>query len=190
MLKKILLLILLFSHEICAAEKSIEEYINNLMNNAFAVLHDSNLPQNQKIPKVEKMLHDNLDTKWMAKFTLGRMIKTLEEKQINDFVDTYSKYIIHSYASAVSLYKGEVVKIQEVIKIDEEFSIVKTTIHKNEGSIINVDYLVITSKSGYKVCDVITEGISLINSQKAEYTNMIASQGIEHLLKELQSKLK
>lgn len=190
-MKKLLLAILLFSNAAFATESNIENYVHKLMNESISVLNDSTLNQNAKTAKVRTMLANHMDTTWMARFTLGRIIKTISETQASSFIETYQNYVISTYARAVSQYKGEKVEIISVEKMDEEFAIVKTQVYKSDGNVINVNYLVQEEKPGhYKVCDVITEGISLINSHKAEYGSIIASQGIDALIDSLKQKTK
>jgi len=190
-MNKLLLAIIFVSGSVFAGESDIENYVHQLMNESINVLNDTTIDQNTKTSKVRAMLASNMDTNWMARFTLGRIIKTISDTEASKFIDTYQNYVISTYARAVSQYKGEKVEIQSVQKMDEEFSIVQTQVHKSDGNVINVNYLVKETKSGeYKVCDVITEGISLINSHKAEYGSIIASQSINALIETLVQKTK
>ena len=190
MIKYLFAVILFVSGTAFAAESNIEQYVHKLMNESVDVLNNDKLDQAAKTTKVRQMLSENMDTQWMARFTLGRIIKTLSEAQASKFIAVYKDYVINTYARAVSQYKGEKVSIVSVQKMDEEFSIVSTQVHKNDGNIINVNYLVQEVSGTYKVCDIITEGISLVNSQKAEYGSVIASQGADALIEELKSKTK
>lgn len=189
MIKTLLLAITLFSGTAFASENNIKNYVDRLMNDSIAVLNDKAINHDAKTTKVRKMLSDNMDTNWMGRFTLGRLIKTISPTQASDFLSTYNDYVIQNYAQAVSLYKGEKVEIQSVEKMDEQFSIVKTQLNKSDGNIIMVNYLVRSETPGqYKVCDIITEGISLVNSHKAEYGSIIASEGIDSLITNLKQK--
>jgi phospholipid transport system substrate-binding protein len=168
----------------------IQEYVHKLMNASIQVLKNDQISSDEKTSKVRSMLSENMDTTWMGKFTLGRTIKTTPEDIISKFVLVYNKYVLTNYARAVSQYKGEKVEIQTVQGMDDNFSIVKTQVIKSDGNVINVNYLVHElPNSSYKVCDIITEGISLINSQRAEFTGVIASQGIDSLIEDLKQRM-
>ena len=189
-MKYLLISILFFANVAMADDTAIQTYVHKLMNESLAVLNDSNMDHQAKTTKVKEMLANNMDSTWMARFTLGRLIKTLDESQASSFITVYKSYVISSYANAVSQYKGEKVEIQSVQNMDEEFSIVKTEVYKSDGNTINVNYLVHKVDGQYKVCDVITEGISLINSERSEYTSVIASQGINALIEDLRNRTK
>ena len=187
-MKYLLIAILFLSGTAFAGDSNIENYVHKLMNESLAVLNNDSMSHEAKTTKVRQMLDNDMDTNWMGRFTLGRIIKTLSETQATSFITTYRSYVINSYARAVSMYKGEKVEIISVQKMDEEFSIVKTQVHKSDGNLINVNYLVHELNGQFKVCDVITEGISLINSQKAEYGSVIAGSSIDTFIEDLINK--
>ena len=58
---------------------------------------------------------------------------------------------------------------------------------------IKVDYLVHKINSNkedpYRIGDIITEGISILNSQQAEFHSVISSRGIESLIDELNNRM-
>jgi ABC-type transporter MlaC component len=64
---------------------------------------------------------------------------------------------------------------------------------KDSDTGIKVDYLVHklenTKKSTYKIDDIITEGVSILNSQKSEFNNIIINQGLDALIDDLRGKL-
>lgn len=187
-MKYFLIIILFLSSNAFADKLDVDSYVHKLMNDSLEILNDTNISQSNKSLKISKMLAENMDTEWMGRFTLGRLIRTVSESQASAFLSTYKNYVITNYSKTLTLYKGEKVEVQDAQKMNEEFSIVKTQVYKSDGNVINVNYLVHKVDGNFKVCDVITEGISLINSQKAEYGSIIAGSGIEKLITELKAK--
>ena len=130
----------------------------------------------------------------MALYTLGRHKKTLSNAQTLDFTEIYSRYMISSYSDLVRRYKGEQTKVVAVRPIDSNEFIVNTKILKQSSDqSVRVDYLV--RKIGanldqFKVSDIVTEGVSMINSQQAEFNSVINSSGIDGLILELKNKSK
>ena len=55
---------------------------------------------------------------------------------------------------------------------------------------ISLEFVVKDGNDGLKVFDVIFEGISLLQSQRSEFANIIANKGFDGLLKDLKSKNK
>ena len=46
-----------------------------------------------------------------------------------------------------------------------------------------------TKQNPYKVADIITEGVSILNSQQSEFNNIISNQGIDALIDDLKGKV-
>ena len=171
-----------------AAEVGVEKYVYTLITDSLDILNESKIDTQAKSQKVRVMLAKNLDAVWMGRFTLGRAVKTMEADKLEKFLDTYTKYVVNSYANAVSSYKGEKVDVKSVDTLSGDFFMVKTQVKKADGNVIKVDYLVHNVNGSYKVCDIITEGISLVNSQRSEYIGIVGNTGIDNLINELTNR--
>ena len=190
----ILNLIILPSYSV-ETYSELKEYIENLTQEVPKVLNDQNLTEEVKISKSHNLLISNLDLDWMAKYTLGRYKRGLNPSQIGEFIQIYSKYVATSCTDLVKNYKGEQGKIININKIDDDEFIVKMEITKIHGQPpMKIDYFIRQALNGnkyiYKVSDIITEGISMINSQQAEFTNILQNSGFDVLIIELKKKCK
>jgi phospholipid transport system substrate-binding protein len=171
-----------------ASDKELGDYVNGLLQNFFTIAKDANLSEDNKVEKVRSLLSQNLDFDWMAKFTLGRYRRGMPEAQIEDFAQVYKRYLLTTYGNAVRQYKGENVENKAVQTIGENEFVVKTSIIKANQEPLNVDYLVRQTGKDYRVFDVVTEGISLINSQQSEFASVIGSSGLDRLKSDLGAK--
>lgn len=173
----------------------VRQYVDQLVTDASNLLNDTTLIESVKLTKSSALISANLDLDWMAKYTLGRHKKQLSERQINAFIHIYSQYVTKTYYDFVKNYQGERAKIKKVYSLnnDQEF-IVNTEIIKNYGQpAIKVDYLVRkvarNADNNFKISDVITEGVSMINSQQAEFNSIILNSGFDSLISNLKKKL-
>jgi phospholipid transport system substrate-binding protein len=166
---------------------ALHHYVNDLVNDGLNILNDKNLSQELKIIKTKELIINNLDLTWMAKFTLGNYRKTLAPEQIKQFIEIYSRYVSKAYADLVKNYKGQQAEVKQIRAIDKGQFMVTMSINN-----IKVEYLVhqvnYNNASNLKVSDVITEGVSLITSQQAEFMNILSSSGFDNLIKELAKK--
>lgn len=191
-MKKLFLLcslILLPVFLVSAKDSNVEAYVSNLLDESILVLEDKSLNNEVKLERIRKTLLNHLDTKWMAKYTLGRSVKNVPKAKLEKFVQIYTKYLVTTYSNSLIEYKGQKVEIKSYDTLSEKFYIVKTHVLGSGDNPIHVDYLTKkTSGNHYKVRDIITEGISLVNSQRSEYTNVIENDGIDHLIDVLVKK--
>ena len=192
MIKKLLIAftLLFLEHLSHAATKkaSVEKYVDELVSSSVAILEDDKLSYKTKQQKIKATLKKNLDTNWMAKFTLGRKVKTLPKEDVEKFSSAYSEYLLATYTKGLKEYKGQKVEIKSYDDLGNGFYIVKTHVIGHTDQLIHVDYLTRNSGGTYTIRDIITEGISLVNSQRSEYTGVMENHGIDHLISELKKR--
>ena len=172
----------------------LRNYIEKLIADNYAMLNDETISKEEQFNRSHKLIHDNLYLKWMAKYTLGRHRRALSKQKINDFVNVYSEFIVKVYADLTKHYNGEKAKVINITQTDKGDFIVNMEIIKPESqSPIKVDYLIrrmsYKKRTKYKVIDIITEGISVLNSHQSEFNNIISAQGIDVLIGNLKEKI-
>jgi phospholipid transport system substrate-binding protein len=117
----------------------------------------------------------------------------LPSEKVNEFISVYSKFVVKAYADLAKHYNGEKAVVKKIKQVDDVMFIVSMEIVKKDNEPIKVDYLVhkfgAKGDTPFKVADVITEGVSILNSQQAEFNSVIQSQGIDALIDSLNKKL-
>lgn len=178
-----------------AADETVKlkEYVHKLINDGYQLFNDTSISETERLRRSAELIRVNLDSEWMAKYTLGRHRKSLNQAQMREFIEAYSKFIVKVYSDLSKNYNGEKAIIKRVNQLDKDRFIVSIEIVKpTDQSIISVEYLVHQgdSKSGrpFQVADVITEGVSIISSQQAEFDSIIRAQGIDALITDLKNK--
>lgn len=179
-----------FAH---SEEEELEIYVRKLISDGYSLFNDEKIPVAKRNKRIKELLNENLNLDWMARYSLGRHRRTLDENKIEEFARTYSKFVVKAYVDLTQHYSGEKAKLKTVKQIDEDMFIVNLEIIKpGSNSPIKVDYLVHEIGNGkdhkFKVGDIITEGISLLNSQQSEFNSIISNQGIDALIKNLEEK--
>ena len=82
-----LIIIFLTSSNAFAEESEVEKYVHTLITDSLTILNDNNLNTKMKSQKVRTMLSSNLDATWMGKFTLGRVVKTIDPAKLQQFLE-------------------------------------------------------------------------------------------------------
>ncbi len=174
-----------------AEQNAVSSYVNKMLNEFVSIASNSSFSDDVKVLKAKLLITENLDVDWMSKFVLGRYRRGISPEEITTFTSTYHDYVVAIYASAVKQYKGQKVQVNNIRNVaDNEFA-VKTSIVRAGQDPLLIDYMVrVYPGNVYKVFDVITEGVSLITSQQAEFTNTIGASSIEALRQDLIAKMK
>jgi len=187
------LTVLLFSSSVFADANSasIKNYIDHLVQDSFTILKDDKLSIPEKMNKSEVLISKNMDLIWMSRFVLGRYRRALSEEQIASFTSLYSEFVVKSYSSAIKNFKNQNIKINSQQKINSSDYAVKTQLVTPDLDPIRIDYLVRETEPGkFLVFDVVTEGVSLINSHQAEFSHTLSSENFDELVKDLKDKIK
>lgn len=171
----------------------LRKYVQNLMNDAFKIFDNKSISLEKKINQSGELIEKNLNLDWMAKYSLGRNRKSLSPEKINEFVKVYSKFVVMAYANLTKHYNGEEAKILGIKQIDDDMFIAILEISNPNRQAVRVEYLVhqfvTKEKISFKISDIITEGISLLNSQQSEFNSVIQSHGIDGLINDLKTKI-
>lgn len=198
---KILSVILLVISVVCqtayaASEedtKKLKAYVEELIQEGSDLVNDKNLSEKERRVKSSAMIKSHLYLDWMAKYTLGRHRRAISEAQIKEFVKVYSLFVVKAYADLATNYKGEKAVLTHIKQIDDDLFIVNSEIVRpGSQSPIKVDYLVHkiegNKKDPYLIGDIITEGISILNSQQSEFNSVISSHGVDWLIADLKKR--
>lgn len=114
------------------------------------------------------------------------MKASAQERRI--LVDQFSQLMIRTYAKAVARLKDFDIDVQSVKVITpNEFVTVRTTMTAMPQSYV-IDYDMQLDNTGWRVHDITFQGVSLVNSYRDEFTTLIANDGIEGLIAELEMK--
>ncbi|MDX1916451.1 MAG: ABC transporter substrate-binding protein [Rickettsiaceae bacterium] len=161
------------------------------MKKTFSILRDENSSIQTKVQKSELLMSENLDLNWMAKFVLGKYRRTLNTEQMQNFTEVYSEFVIKSYSKIVRFYKREqILKVIAQTPISENEFVVKCTLNSPGIDPIKIDFAIRKlDDAKFKVFDIIGEGISLINSNQAEFANILHNAGFDGLLNDLKAKI-
>jgi phospholipid transport system substrate-binding protein len=130
-----------------------------------------------------------VDFEELAKRALGKEWGKLNAAQRKDFADTMKGLLRASYAQkAIGQAQAEVKYGKETIKGDEATVNTTLTVKKDQ---IPVDYKLykVTGKAGgWRIYDVVTDEVSLVETYAGQFRKLIADKGFDGLLSTLKSK--
>lgn len=193
---KIFLSLIFFASPVYASSdtEELKRYVEDLIDEGYKLVHDKTLIESQRHKKSSKLIRSHLHLDWMAKYILGRNRRIISDDKIAEFTKIYSKFVVKVYADLSNNYNGEKAVLKNIKKVDDDMFIVNMEIVRPSGQQpVKIDYLVHKLENQpsnpYRISDIITEGISILNSQQSEFNSVISSRGIDVLIAELQKKI-
>ena len=137
---------------------------------------------------VNKYLLPHFDTEFAARLVLGQYWRTATPEQRKRFVDAFYHSLLTNYGSAIVDFTPDRLKIfPSKPEADATRATVRTEVKRSNGDRVSVNYYMRKSPEGWKAWDVVIDGISYVNSYREDFGPQIANQGIDSVIKRLES---
>jgi phospholipid transport system substrate-binding protein len=160
-------------------------FADQLGHNALAII-SGNTSKDDKQAKLEKLFSDNFDIDWIARFVLGRYWKTATPDQQQNYIASYRTFIIKHYTSNLSDFTDTNFEIAKVRPSDSGGNVVTIRIKRPQADDILAEYTIRAKPGeGLKVYDIVIEGVSMITTQRSEFSSVVSQKGIDYLISQL-----
>ena len=138
-------------------------------------------------PLVDQILLPHFDTQYAAQLILAQNWRTASEDQRKRFVAALYDALLKTYAGAIADFTADRLKILP-LKLDAGATqtIVKTEVRRDSGTIVPVDYRMHKTDGGWKVYDVIIEGISYVRNYREDFGAEVAQKGLDEVIARLE----
>lgn len=167
-----------------------KEFVENLGNDIINIAKQNTVSEEVKKNNIITAIDTAIDSKWIARFVLGKNYRRASTQQKKRFTGLYRDFMINTYGPKFKNYNGRKFKVTEVLK-QSRFLVVKAEfIPKDSNTPILVDFRVKERKGKLVVLDFIAEGISLIETQRSEFNSAISNSGMEKFLDNLETRVK
>jgi phospholipid transport system substrate-binding protein len=119
---------------------------------------------------------------------LGRHWRTATPDQRKRFVDAFYHSLLNNYGSALVEFTSDRLKIYPTkVDPDARLTTVRTEVKRSNGDRVAVNYYLRRTPQGWKAWDVVIDGISYVNSYRTDFGEQIQAQGIDAVIKRLES---
>ncbi|MBI3113187.1 MAG: ABC transporter substrate-binding protein [Rhodospirillales bacterium] len=149
-------------------------FIKTLAEKAIASLTVKDLSKGEREKRFRTLMLDNFAIPGIARFVLGRHWPRASEQEKSEYLKLFEDLMVATYAERFSKYAGETLEIEQAEVRGENDIIVYSTIKRVDGAQpIKVAWRVRGKPGGFKIVDVIVEGISMVQTQKSEFASFI-----------------
>lgn len=195
-LKIMMFSISLLSMQFLWAQASPVPMLENTANQIIASLktNQNHLKQDHRIvyQAIEHYLLPNVDVNGMARSVLGRQAwnkATATEKRA--FTHEFTQLVIRTYASPLAEYSGETVKFMpQQTPPDAHFTRVNSVIYRPNGQHIPLSYNLVLKNGQWKIYDLSVEGVSLLQSFRSQFGQMLQNASMQDLIAQMQQRKK
>ena len=137
---------------------------------------------------VDKYLLPHFDTEYSARLVLGKYWRTATPEQRQRFVDAFYHSLLNNYGAALADFTADRLKIYPSnVDPAKPTATVRTEVKRDNGDRVAVNYYMHRTPQGWKAWDVVIDGISYVNSYRTDFGAQIEQQGIDAVIKRLES---
>ena len=161
---------------------------------AVSMLGDPALDDALRQDNFRKLLEEGFDLPAVARFILGRFWKNASESQRTAFIEVFQQVMAARFAPFFSGASADSFEIKGAAPDAEKqgLFIVNSIVMLVSGRPAEVNWRVVEKDGGYRIIDVVTEGVSMGITLRSEYGSVIKQSGgdIDPLIEQLRTKVK
>ena len=138
---------------------------------------------------VTRVLLPYFDTDYAAQLVLGQHWRTANDAQRKRFVAAFYHSMLRTYSSALASFTGDRLKVLPFTgDAAARSATVRTQVRKSDGAMIGVNYSLHRTEQGWRVWDVVIEGISYVKSFRDDYGAEVQRRGLDALISRLEAQ--
>lgn len=174
-----------FALEFDKIDTTMEKNINQTIH----ILQTSNKNIESIAKEIFTMFDSIFDYHLMAQLSLSKKYKTLSPSQQKEFDVAFEKNLKRSFTDKLHLYKNETMKVLGGQKTKANRYNLKTSIIL-DGKIHYITFKFHEFNQDWKIYDVDILGISVIQTYRSQFADIISQEGFEKLLQKLESEIR
>ncbi|ABI59818.1 toluene tolerance family protein [Nitrosomonas eutropha C91] len=119
---------------------------------------------------------------------LGAHWAKLNSDQQQAISQAFQENSIATYADRFSQYDGEQFKIVERTQLPRGRILVRSQLIRTDGNPVNFDYVMNKTSGGWRIINIVVDGVSDLALKRAEYNAVLQKNGIAALIDMLEQK--
>jgi phospholipid transport system substrate-binding protein len=157
-----------------------------------AVKSDKQLAAGDKqkaIKLAEEKVLPYIDFEQATRLAVGRAWSQATPEQKKRLVSEFRNMLVRTYSNAIQAYEGQTLKVLPTRgKQDAEDTVVRTQFVRAGGQPLPIEFHMRQTDKGWKVYDIVVEGVSLVMTYRSEFDAVVKQEGIDGLIKRLAQK--
>ena len=172
----LIFLIIFFSSIVKVYSIEPDIFVQSTVNRASEALNNK-FSKEEKIERLKEIASETVDINGIGYYTLGAYRKNINEDQKKEYSNLFEQYFLKSFASRLAEYSNPEIEVLSKKKLNENYTMVSSVLVATEQRPeVKIDWRIYTKNPDNPLIrDLIIEGLSLVRTQKEEFSSIIQS---------------
>jgi phospholipid transport system substrate-binding protein len=178
---------------LASAQESPDALVKRATDEVLAIIKADKDLQSGNTSKVvqlaEQKVLPHFDFARMARLAAGRNWAQASDAQKEAITKEFRTLLVRTYSTSLSQYRNQTIEVKPTkLGAQDKEAVVKTAVIQQGGPQIPIDYSMEKTDSGWKVYDVVIDGVSLVTTYRGTFNDQIQKGGVDGLVKTLQER--
>jgi len=164
-----------------------QAFIQDLADATLETLDDIRLTQEERDQRFHDLLKDGFEIPYLSKLVLGRHRNNATREQMAQFETLFPDYIINIYSTRLQEYGDETFVVTGTSPTGKSDLYVHSEVSRKGRNPFNADWRVRYMGGKLRIIDIVVGGISMLQTQREEFSARIAKVGFDGLLDDLRN---
>ncbi|MGE5128384.1 MAG: phospholipid-binding protein MlaC [Sphingomonadaceae bacterium] len=138
---------------------------------------------------LEQKVLPHVDFREATRLALGRDWRLATPAQRDQLVDQFRALLLRIYTNSIGHYHGQTMKVERTKVPPGADDVTVSNRYLSPGHPpVTVDYAMHLTPQGWKIYDVVVDGVSLVLTYRSEFAQVVRQSGIDGLLARLAEK--
>ena len=147
-------------------------FLEKLGKQVVEKVSNTDISEIERYNNFKQLYLSSFDNYYISRFVLGRYWKTIDKGIQKQFVDSFNKYIVATYAPKFKGWEGTFKAVDSLL--ENNYYNVKMDILNEDGPTLKMMWKMYLNKNKeFKILDVNIDGVSMLVTQRAEFLSVI-----------------
>ncbi len=161
------------------AAQDAGRFLAELTDRAVDRLTEPGLSDDERERRFRGLIGESFDIPAIGRFVLGRYWRRASEEERAAFLATFEDLIVHRFLPLFAEYSGDKISVgvARPFKSNPNFISVSSELLREKGEPVHIDWRVRRRDDGYRIVDIVAEGISIAVTLRSEYASVLKQNG-------------
>ncbi|HSF07080.1 MAG TPA: ABC transporter substrate-binding protein [Methylomirabilota bacterium] len=137
--------------------------------------------------EIRRLAAELFDFGEVGRRALGRHWTGRSPEEQTEFIALFTELLERAYVGKIEAYSGEQILYTNEV-VDGDYAVVRSRVNTRRRAEIALDYRLHRTDGGWKVYDVLIDGVSFVSTYRSEFNRIIQLHSWDELMDRLRNK--